>query len=77
MYNFLKTNNLANDNEIPIFNVLNGVDSYWKKSRYHREHQIKFLLLFEPNEILINKLLDFYTEIHKSYTIELAEQKKY
>lgn len=78
IFNYLKTQKLIKDEEIPVDNILNGVDQYMSRnrSRYHREHQIKFLFLFEPNEILIHKLLDFYTDIHQNYTIDLPEQKK-
>lgn len=74
IFNFIKTHKLLKDEYIPFDNILNG--SFSKVSRFHRENQIKLLLLFPPSENLINKLLSFYTEIHKSYTIELPEQKK-
>lgn len=75
MFSFLKTNNLIEDSEIPIDNILKGLDEY-KSSRFHKDNQIKFLLLFSANESHINKFLDCYEFLQKKWTLDLPEQKK-
>lgn len=76
MFSFLKTYNLAKDEEIPIENILTGIDNRWKKSRFHRDNQIKFLLLFSPSEERVNKLLDCYEFLKNEYTLDLSDQKR-
>lgn len=76
IFNFLKTHNLIENNEIPIDHILNVVGRYDKKSRFHFENQIKLVLLLPPEERLIDHILVWYTEIHKNYELDLQAQKK-
>lgn len=76
IFNFLKTHKLIEDTEIPIDHILNGISKDDKKSRFHSEHQIKFILLFAPEERFVDHILLWYSEIHKNYDLDLQAQKK-
>lgn len=76
IFSFLKSHNLAEDSEIPIDNVLTGIHNEWGSSRFYKDSQIKFLLLFNPNEQRVNMLLDCYEYLQKNYTFDLSEQKR-
>lgn len=75
IFKFIKKHNLATDSEIPLDYIIHRPTTE-SVSRYYRENQIKLLVLFNPNEALVHKLLDFYTDIHRTYSIDLPEQKK-
>lgn len=75
MFSFLKSNNLIQDSEIPIDNILKGLEQY-RSSRFYKDNEIKFLLLFTPNEARLDKFLDCCEFLQKQYTLDLPEQKK-
>lgn len=76
IFTWLVKNHQISQDELPLNKIVDGILTYWKKSRFHFEARINFIYSLKPTEYLIEKLFDSYNFIHQNYTIELQEQKK-